>query len=345
MINVAAGRLHIRCPQRFRGGVTVRSRPILPRPVALITCLRHLCRLLRLLRSLRHLPWFVRTGMAAGSPLSRWISHCLVSLLRNCGWGLVKRGLDSQASPAALTSPSLCLNLDTLSSDGSVGPGDVSSHPICISDVSTQSGDRDQELSGDDAPPSVHVDLVTPTSPPAPARVQQFMRNFSPATAPVTLMVESSTQISPNRVRSDCTPGTVDVFQVSQDTTGFILGRVIPPCRPCHWGSPAPSETASACPPRLGERVALDISRPVSASDAPAMSGPVIPLPSRMMLMPVSCSAQTVLAPGFPSQPCRWSSAIPQTRDVNREGPFDAYCSPMDTGDYPLVNTGLPGCP
>ena len=38
--------------------------------------------------------------------------------------------------PAPLRSPSPCLNLDTLSSDGSAGPGDVSGHPICISDVS-----------------------------------------------------------------------------------------------------------------------------------------------------------------------------------------------------------------
>ena len=27
-----------------------------------------------------------------------------------------------------------------------------------------------------------------------------------------------------------------------------------------------------------------------------------------------------------------------------RGGPFDAYMSPMDTGDSPLVATGLPGC-
>ena len=28
---------------------------------------------------------------------------------------------------------------------------------------------------------------------------------------------------------------------------------------------------------------------------------------------------------------------MPQTFDVSREGPFDAYYSPMDTGDSPLV--------
>ena len=33
---------------------------------------------------------------------------------------------------------------------------------------------------------------------------------------------------------------------------------------------------------------------------------------------------------------------MPRTYDVSREGPFDAYCSPMDTGDSPLVATGCP---
>ena len=111
---------------------------------------------------------------------------------------------DTPASPVTLSSPSVCLNLDTLSSDGSAGPGDVSSHPISISDVLTQFGDRDQEPSDDETPQSVHVDLVTPTS-----RVQQFIQTCSPATATVTLSAPSSTPISPNRVFSDCTPGTL----------------------------------------------------------------------------------------------------------------------------------------
>ena len=58
----------------------------------------------------------------------------------------------------------------------------------------------------------------------------------------------------------------------------------------------------------------------------------------------MSRSAQTVLASGVSSQQDRWSSAVPRTRDVSREGPFDAYCAPMDTGDCPLVAAGLPGC-
>ena len=34
-----------------------------------------------------------------------------------------------------------------------------------------------------------------------------------------------------------------------------------------------------------------------------------------------------------------------QIADIVREGPFDAFASPMDTEDSPLVTTGLPGCP
>ena len=118
-----------------------------------------------------------------------------------------------------------------------------------------QSGDRDQKLSGDDAPPSVHVDLVTPTSPPAPAWVQKFIRIFSPTTAPVTRTAESSAPISPNRVRSDCTPGTVDggpVFQVSPDTMGFLLRVGDAAVSALPLSSLAPSEAASACPPLFG---------------------------------------------------------------------------------------------
>ena len=41
--------------------------------------------------------------------------------------------------------------------DGSAGPGDVSDHPICISDVFSHSGDPDQVLSEDDFGFSVWV--------------------------------------------------------------------------------------------------------------------------------------------------------------------------------------------
>ena len=224
----------------------------------------------------------------------------------------------------------------TLPSDGSAGPGDVSAHPICISDVSSHSGDLDQVLYGDDLPLGVHVDLVSPASPTVSARVQQSLSHYSPPAAPLTLSAESSAPISP-----DCTPGTLDagpVFEVSPDTMGFLLraGDTAVPA------SPAPSGMASDRPPQLGEPVAFNLSRAVPGSDAPVISFPVYPLPSGMVLMPVSCSSQTISAPGVSSQQGRWSSAMPHTCDVSREGPFDAYCAPMDTGDCSLVSMGCP---
>ena len=135
------------------------------------------------------------------------------------------------------------------------------------------------------------------------------------------------------------------MFEVSPDTSGFLM-------RPSGAAVQAPLSSLplqpgleSDCAPVLGEPVAFTLSGQIPGSDAPAMTFPVYPLPSGLALLSVSCSAQTVLASGVSSQQDRWSSDVPRTRDVFREGPFDAYCSPMDTGDSPLVATGLPGCP
>ena len=114
-------------------------------------------------------------------------------------------------------------------------------------------------------------------------------------------------------------------LRLSPDTTGFLPRPrdTVMPASPV--GSPPPLGMASDRPPQLGELVALNLSRAVPGSDAPAMSLPVYHLPSGMMLMPVSCSAQTILAPDISSQQGLWSLAMPQ--------------------DCPPVSTGLPGCP
>ena len=58
----------------------------------------------------------------------------------------------------------------------------------------------------------------------------------------------------------------------------------------------------SDCAPVLGEPVAFTLSGPILGLDAPAMTFPVYPLPSGLALLPVSRSAQTVLASGVSSQ-------------------------------------------
>ena len=75
------------------------------------------------------------------------------------------------------------------------------------------------------------------------------------------------------------------------------------------------------------------------------MTFPVYPLPSGRAFLPVPSSAQTVLASAVCLRPDGWSSGVPRTYDVSWEGLFDAYSSPMDTGNSPLVAAGLPGCP
>ena len=109
------------------------------------------------------------------------------------------------------------------------------------------------------------------------------------------------------------------MFEVSPDTSGFLMrpsgAAVQAPvsCLPLQLGS------ESDCAPVLGKPVAFTLSGPIPGSDAPPMTFPV-----------------------YPSRPERWSSDILRTYDVSGR---DAYCSPMDTGDSPLVDTGLPGCP
>ena len=54
---------------------------------------------------------------------------------------------------------------------------------------------------------------------------------------------------------------------------------------------------------------------------------------------------QKAMTSAVSSGPEGWSSGMPRTLDIYRESPFDAYSSPMDTGDSPLITTGFPGCP
>ena len=91
--------------------------------------------------------------------------------------------------------------------------------------------------------------------------------------------------------------------------------------------------------------MAFTLSDPIPGSDAPSMTFPVYPLLSGLALLPGQSSVQTILALAVSSRPDVWSTSVPRTYDVSRKGTFDAYCLPMDTGDSPLVATGLSGCP
>ena len=313
---------------------------------------------------------------------------------------------EAPTSPA-VRSPSPCLNLDALSSDGSAGLGEVSNNPICIADVSNHSGDPDQFLSEDDLPPEVrvvdlppevrindlkpevrvvdmpsevwindlllevrvvdlppevqiinlppevqiidlppgvravdltledrvvdlpsegHVDAVSTVTPPGSVR----MSPCSPPVVSLDQLVVSSMVISPNRVRLDPSqdlPDVESVFEVSPDTSGFLMrpsGAVVQPPVNC---LPLQPDLESYCEPMLGDPVACTLSEPIPGSDALAMTFPVYPLPSGLALLLGKSSVQTILALTVSSRPDVWSTGMPRTYSVSREGPFDAYCS------------------
>ena len=101
-------------------------------------------------------------------------------------------------------------------------------------------------------------------------------------------------------------------------------------------------------PLMLDGMMSYNLSLVDPGSDVSLVTIPIYPLPAGMVLM--------VRMPGAPSdQPSsslirssrreHWSPAVSSSHDRSREGSFDAYCAPLDTGDHPLVSTGLPGCP
>ena len=122
------------------------------------------------------------------------------------------------------------------------------------------------------------------------------------------------------------------MFEVSPDTLGFLMrpsGAVVQPPVNC---LPLQLDSESYCEPLLGDPVAFTLSDPIPGSDDPPMTFPVYPLPSGLALLPGQSSVQTILASAVSSRPDVWSTGVPRTYDISREGPFDAYCSPMDTG-------------
>ena len=109
-------------------------------------------------------------------------------------------------------------------------------------------------------------------------------------------------------------------------------------------GLPLPLALDSFSDPFLGAPIAFAQCALIPGSETP-MKLPVYTMPYGLTYMPGQSSVQTVLASGASPRPERWSPDTARMADIPREGPFDAFASPMDTEDSPLVTTGLPGCP
>ena len=139
-----------------------------------------------------------------------------------------------------------------------------------------------------------HMDIVSPDSPTVSARMSPDSSPEAPFQS-----ADYSVPISPNHVRSDCPPDVLDagpVFEVSPDTTGFLLRTRDDAVPTSPVGLPIQLGSESDFPPQLGEPVAFNLSWSGPGSDAPAMTFPIYPLPPGMALMPVSPSAQMILA-------------------------------------------------
>ena len=149
---------------------------------------------------------------------------------------------------------------------------------VCAVDLTPEDHVVDLPLEG-------RVDAVSTVTPPG-------LVWMSPCSPPVVFLdqsVVSSMVISPNRVSLDTSPDLPDVepvFEVSPDTSGFLMrrsGAVVQPPVNC---LPLQPDLESYCELMLGDPVAVTLSDPIPGSDALPMTVPVYPLPSGIALLP-----------------------------------------------------------
>ena len=136
----------------------------------------------------------------------------------------------------------------------------------------------------------------------------------------------------------------MSLFHVSPVTPGFLMRPSGAAVQQPGAGVLLPQTLDAFTDPVLGDLTCFAQCALIPGSDAP-LTLPVYTMPSGLAYIPGQSSVQTVLASAASSRPEGWSSNTPRATDIFREGPFDAYTSPMDTEDSPLVTTGLPGCP
>ena len=75
------------------------------------------------------------------------------------------------------------------------------------------------------------------------------------------------------------------------------------------------------------------------------LSPPLIPLPDDLLRLPMPVPMPPSPLPVRRSPRKSLTSVVSSPMDLSREGPFDAFCVPSDTGDHPLISEGLAGCP
>ena len=178
-----------------------------------------------------------------------------------------------------------------------------------------------------DVPQVGRMETVRPSTP----LDSGWMSPYSPQTVTFDDMADSSVPLSPNRVqvgKSQDVPEEGSLFHVSPVTPGFLMRPSGAAVQQPGAGVPLPQAFTD---PVLGDLIIFAQCTLIPGSDAPLIL-PVYTMPSGLAYMPGQSSVQTVLASAAFSRPEGWSSNTPRTTDISREGPFDAYTSPMDTG-------------
>ena len=128
------------------------------------------------------------------------------------------------------------------------------------------------------------------------------------------------------------------MFNASPASPGFLMRPSGAAVQQPEARFPLPLDSFSD--PVLGDPITFAQCALISGSDTP-LTLPVYTMPSGLAYMPGQSTVQTVLVSGESPRPEGWSSDTAQISDIAREGPFDAFASPMDTEDSPLVTMDM----
>ena len=209
--------------------------------------------------------------------------------------------------------------------------------------LGSEAADSPAMVGTDDIPQVGRLETIRLSSPPDSGQLPPD----SPQTIAFEDMVDSSVPLSYNRVqagKSQDVPDDGSLFKVSAVSPGFLMRPSGAAVQQPGAGLPLPLALNSFSDPVLGDPIAFDQCALIPGSDT-TFTLPVYTMPSGIAYMPGQSSVQTVMASAASTRLEGWSSDMARIADNARVGPFDAYASPMDKEDSPLVTTGLPGFP
>ena len=120
---------------------------------------------------------------------------------------------------------------------------------------------------------------MSPVPTDVPGRLFESPSHYSTPAAPVELSTASSVLISPNRVREDCSSGSLDVypvFEVFPDTTGLVQATV--PGGPASSAESLPLTGAESLPPLMMDgAISYNFSLVDPGSDVPLLAFSIYP--------------------------------------------------------------------